>query len=167
VQFKKTYIDGYNVLRKISRLERLMRSNGDAARRGFIEFVRKRSGNLGHVVVVFDGHGDSIGGGPKINTVYSLTRTADSWIRHSLERERHPRMVLVVSSDNEIRAHALACEAEVMSAKEFIEEGAPADREENLEQYMKNRSLSEAEIATWLREFGEASGKQKRDGGIR
>ncbi|MCZ7555379.1 MAG: NYN domain-containing protein [Bacteroidia bacterium] len=166
MEFKKTYIDGYNVLRKISRLERLMHSNGDAARRGFIDFVRKRSRNLGHVVVVFDGHGESIGGGPKISTVYSLTRTADSWIRQSLERDRHPRMVLVVSSDNEIRAHALACEAEVMSAKEFIDEGTPVDREENLEQYLKNRSLSEAEIATWLHAFGEASAKH-RGGGAR
>ena len=55
MEYKRTYIDGYNVLRKISRLERMMRSNADAARRGLVASVQKRSRSLGHVFVVFDG----------------------------------------------------------------------------------------------------------------
>ncbi len=130
-----------------------MHSSGDAARRGFVEFVRKRSRNRGRIVIVFDGHGEAVGGGSSISCVYSLTRTADSWIRHNLEKERQPRAVLVVSSDNEVRAHALACGAEVMSAQDFIEDGSVVDREENLEQYLKNRTVSSSEISYWIQAF--------------
>ncbi len=160
MQYKKTYIDGYNVLRKISRLDRLMKSNADAARRGFLDFVRRRSKNRGHIVIVFDGHGESPGSGSMITTVYSLTRTADSWIRRNLENERQPRAVLVVSSDNEVRAHALACGAEILSSQEFIEDGNAIDREENLEQYLKNRTVSANEISFWLQAFGETSDRK-------
>jgi len=156
MQFKKTYIDGYNVLRKLPRLERLMKSNSDAARRGLVEFVRRRMKDKGHVVIVFDGHGDAVGGGAAIRCVFSLTRTADSWIRLHLELERQTRSVLVVSSDNEVRAHALACGASVFSANEFIADIKAPDEDEDREQALKNRQLSESEVRQWLRTFIDA-----------
>jgi predicted RNA-binding protein with PIN domain len=155
MQFRKTYIDGYNVLRKITRLERLLRSNADAARRGLADFVRSRSRNRGHIVIVFDGHGEAIGGSPNIRVVYSLTSTADAWIRRSLEHERHPRSVLVVSSDNEVRSHAHTCGAATLTAKGFIDDDAVRDRSEDFEQYVKNRRLSDQEIEQWLRDFNQ------------
>lgn len=155
MQYKKTYIDGYNVLRKLTRFERMMRSSGDAARRGFVEFVRARSRNKGHVTVVFDGNGMAVGGGPNLSAVFSQTRTADSWIRMQLELERQPRAVLVVSSDNEVRAHALACGADVQSAQEFIADGEVPDREDFREQYLKTREVTERELAYWLKQFSD------------
>jgi predicted RNA-binding protein with PIN domain len=154
MEYKKTYIDGYNVLRKIARLERLMLSDADAARRGFIEFVRKRSRSKGHIVVVFDGHGEVIGGGQNISVVFSLTRTADDWIRMTLEQDRHPRMALLVSSDNEVRAHALACGAEVMRSQDFISD-REVEMEDQVEMNLKNGPVSESEVQFWLKEFGE------------
>lgn len=155
MQYKKTYIDGYNVLRKLTRFERMMRSSGDAARRGFVEFVRARSRNKGHVTIVFDGNGMAVGGGPNLSAVFSQTRTADSWIRMQLELERQPRAVLVVSSDNEVRAHALACGADVQSAQEFIADGEVPDREDLREQYLKTREVTERELAYWLKQFSD------------
>ncbi|MCB2205974.1 NYN domain-containing protein [bacterium] len=163
MEYKKTYIDGYNVLRKISRLERLMQSNADAARRGFVEFVRRRARSLGHTVIVFDGHGDVIGGGARISVVYSLTRTADSWIRMSLEKEHHPRMCLVISSDNEVRAHALACGAEVLGAQEFITQ-KKKEKQDTVEMRLKTQAVSEHEIRFWMREF-ERDSENNDDGG--
>ena len=163
MEYKKTYIDGYNVLRKILRLERMMQSNADAARRAFVEFVRKRSRDKGHVVIVFDGHGEVIGGGHRMSVVYSLTRTADAWIRMSLEQDRHPRMALVVSSDNEVRAHAAACGADIISAQEFISDQKER-REDLVEQKLKNRPLSQHEVEFWLRQFGEGGAPDDESG---
>lgn len=160
MEYKKTYIDGYNVLRKISRLERMMQSNADAARRAFVEFVRKRARDKGHVVIVFDGHGEVIGGGSRMSVVFSLTRTADDWIRMTLEQDAHPRMSLVVSSDNEVRAHAAACGADITSAQEFIAD-RKQPKEDVVEMKLKNRPVSQHEVEFWLRQFGE--GRQDTD----
>ncbi|PLX31101.1 MAG: hypothetical protein C0600_06440 [Ignavibacteria bacterium] len=162
MEYKQTYIDGYNVLRKISRLERLMKSNSDAARRSFVEFVRKRARSKGHITIVFDGHGDVIGAGSSVAVVFSLTRTADDWIRMNLEQHRHPRMVLVVSSDNEVRGHALECGSEVMSSQEFIAD-RKTQKEDHTEMYLKTRPVPESEVRYWLNEFdekGRESGKE-------
>ncbi|MDX9758343.1 MAG: NYN domain-containing protein [Bacteroidota bacterium] len=155
MEYKRTYIDGYNVLHKFSRLTRMMKSNPDAARRGLIEFVRKKTRGKGHVTVVFDGHGDAIGGGTAITVVYSLARTADDWIRFQLERDPFPRMALVVSSDNEVRAHAAICGAHLLSAQEFIDD-AKNERADLVEQHLKNRPVSESEVRFWLAEFERA-----------
>lgn len=154
MEYKRTYIDGYNVLHKLSRLVRMMKLNPDAARRGFVEFVRKRMRGKGQVVIVFDGHGEGISGGSTIDVVYSLTRTADDWIRFALEQDRQPRMSLVVSSDNEVRAHAAVCGAALMSAQEFIEQ-EKREQPDRVEMHMKNRTLSEGEIRMWMEEFGK------------
>ena len=158
MEYKRTYIDGYNVLRKISRLERLMQSNADAARRGLVEYVRRRARSRGHLTIVFDGHGEVIGAGAKISVVYSLTRTADSWIRLNLEKERQPRMCLVISSDNEVRAHALACGADVLGAQEFIAD-RKNEKQDPEEMQEKTRQLSESEVRYWLRQFGMNNGE--------
>ena len=152
MEYKRTYIDGYNVLRKITRFERLMKSNADAARRGFVSYVLRRGRSLGYVTIVFDGHGDPINGGPRLGVVYSLTRTADSWIRFQLERDAHPRMALVVSSDNEVRAHAAACGAGLMTSQDFItpERRSISDPEEDK---LMQRELSASEIAFWKKKF--------------
>ena len=156
MEYKRTYIDGYNVLHKISRLARMMKSNPDAARRGLVEFVRKRSRAKGQITVVFDGHGDAIGGGRAITVVYSLTRTADDWIRFQLESDPYPRMALVVSSDNEVRAHAAVCGAHLLSAQEFITD-VKKESADLVEQHIKNRPVSESEVRFWLREFERSS----------
>ncbi len=154
MEYKRTYIDAYKVQRKISRFERMLKSHSDAARRGFVEFVRKRSSSLGMVFIVFDGHGDAVGGGKRISVVYSLTRTADSWIRSTLERDPYPRMTLVISSDNEVRAHAASCGASLLSSQEFISQRRE-EREDTGEMEMKTRELSDYEVRRWLDEFGE------------
>ena len=89
-----------------------------------------------------------------MSVVYSLTRTADSWIRSALERDPFPRMTLVVSSDNEVRAHAAACGASLMSSQEFISQQRK-EPEDAGEMEMKTRELSDYEVRRWLDEFGE------------
>ncbi|MBR9974968.1 MAG: NYN domain-containing protein [Bacteroidetes bacterium] len=164
MEYKRTYIDGYNVLLKISRLQRLMKSNSDAARRGLVEFVRRRNRDKGHVVIVFDGHGDTVGGGSALTVVFSLTRTADDWIRYQLEQDSHPRMCLVVSSDNEVRAHAASCGARLLSAQEFITDRS-SEKSDAVEMHLKTRAVSDSEVRYWLREFGqEHRGEDGGDG---
>jgi hypothetical protein len=63
-------------------------------------------------------------------------------------------MCLVVSSDNEVRAHALACGADVLGAQEFIAD-SKKERQDPVEMQEKTRQLSESEVRYWLRQFGE------------
>ena len=163
MEYKRTYIDGYNVLLKISRLHRMMKSNPDAARRGLVEFVRKRSRDKGHVVIVFDGHGDALGGGNAMSVVFSLTRTADDWIRYQLEQDNHPRMCLVVSSDNEVRAHAASCGAHLLSSQEFITDRSK-ETGDAVEMHLKTRAVTESEVRYWLKEFGAGEKESGGDG---
>ena len=116
---KKVYVDGYNVLRKVPRFAKLLKSNSDAARRGFVESLKRKVKQGVFLNVVFDGAGEHIPPQGPISVTFTYTRTADSWIRMALERESQPAAVLVVSSDHEVMNHARAHGAFVMGALEF------------------------------------------------
>ena len=151
-QYKKIYVDAYNLLRRDHRLARLMKSNADAARRSFVELVGSRLRHAQQCVVVFDGNGEAISSGSRLSVVFSNTRTADSWIRMRLEKETDRKSVLVVSSDREVCNHAAVCGAGVLSAEAFLagkEEANGAEGQEKPE-----GRLSAKEVAEWKRLFG-------------
>lgn len=152
MQIRKMYIDGYNALRKVRRYEKLMKSNADAARRGFAEHVRGKLRHGTQAVIVFDGAGEHIPGTGPVSVVYSYTRTADSWIRHALENEHHPAAVLVVSSDHEVQNHARACGAQVKRSEDFLDRGDETSGESAAEK-PPDRALNDDEVAMWMRLF--------------
>jgi predicted RNA-binding protein with PIN domain len=120
MRVRVTYIDAYNVMHRMPRLRRLLKSDADAARRSFVEHVRTHPAAHGTVVVVFDGHGEAITSGRGMRVVFSLTRTADSWIRAALEADAQRPGARVVSSDGDVCAHARACGADIMDADAFL-----------------------------------------------
>jgi predicted RNA-binding protein with PIN domain len=158
------YIDGYNVLRKIPQLSRLMKSDADAARRRFIDFLATRDDvrKTASTTVVFDAYGEAITTVPWIHVIFTNTRSADSWIKMKIDGDKSTRNTLVISSDHEIQNHASAYGAAVMRAEEFLQ--PPHERrehhpEEDDESY-KNRAMSRDEMQFWLDEFTSAKKRE-------
>ncbi len=165
----KMYIDGYNVLRKIPQLSKLMKSDADAARRRFVDLLAARNDVRKNVstTVVFDAYGEAINAVPWIYVVFANTRTADSWIRMKIEAERSARNILVISSDHEIQNHASACGAAVMRAEDFLR--PQPERRDNRRQdhcpevedeSYKNRAITDDEMQFWLDEFTSKKTKE-------
>ena len=148
------YIDGYNVLRKIPRFEKLLRSDGDAARRRFVEFVAAHDAvrKYAATYIVFDGHGEPISSGIRIRVIFANTRTADSWIKLKIEGEKNTRNTLVVSSDHEVQNNARACGASILRAEDFLNSRQDRESHDNEESY-KEQNVSPDEIQFWLDEF--------------
>jgi predicted RNA-binding protein with PIN domain len=151
---RKVYIDGYNLLRKVVRYDKLMKSNADAARRSFVESLRAKIPRGAHATIVFDGAGEAIGGGNPFRVVFSLTRSADNWIRTSLEKENNPRTVLVVSSDHEVQNHARACGAMVSRSEDFLSSSFNDAVSE--EEKPESGTMSSDELSMWKKIFSES-----------
>ena len=147
------YIDAYNVLHKIPRLASMLKSDGDAARRAFVEHIRTQVPARSSVVCVFDGNGEHIASGTRITCVFSFTRSADAWIRARLENVTRPHHVLVISSDTEVRSHAAAMGAATQRAEDFLAAVEARSTTPTIRNSEKNRVLSAPEIEEWLRVF--------------
>jgi predicted RNA-binding protein with PIN domain len=154
---KIIYIDAYNVLRKIVPLSKLLKSDADAARRRFVDFLATREDvrKCSSTTVVFDGHGEAISAVPWIRIVFTNTRTADSWINMKIEAEKNTRNVLVITSDHEIQNHVSAFGASVLRSEDFIQSTQPSrqHRSENNDESYKEQPISSKEIQFWLSEF--------------
>ena len=146
------YIDAYNVLHKVPRLSRLLASNADAARRGLVTMLSSRREHATVMHIVFDSCGEPINDVRDVTVVFSMSRSADAWIRMRVEQERNPRAVLVVSSDREVISHAAAMGAAVRTAEEFLGNDLRAlSRAEVPEK--ETRPLSKGEINEWMALF--------------
>jgi predicted RNA-binding protein with PIN domain len=153
---RHVYIDAYNVLHKIPQLSRLLKSNAEAARQSLVAMLAARHEHASTMHVVFDSYGAPIAGPRGVKVVFAMTRTADAWIRMQIEKESHPRSVLVVSSDHEVCAHAAAMGAEVRRAEEYMGAGPTGNASGNGEE-KESRTLSKSEIDEWMALF------QRRD----
>jgi len=153
MEIRKTYIDGYNVLRKISRYARLLKSNADAARRGFVEFVRSHPQARGSVTIVFDGFGEAISAGKQLTVVFANTRTADTRIRLELEQQNQRSSIRVISSDREVQDHARAFGAQILSSEDFLRESTSGASEKSGTGKQDQHELSQQEIQMWMNLF--------------
>ncbi len=156
---RNIYIDGYNVMHKVPRYSKLMKSDSDAARRGFVESLRGRIPGGAQAVVVFDGAGEHIASDGRISVRFSLTRSADSWIRKAVESETHPARVLVVSSDHEVQNHARACGAQVQRAEDFLNSREPGKPQE---EKPSAGTLSDREVSEWMKLFAAGKPGEKK-----
>ena len=146
---KKLYIDAYNVLHKMPRLAKLLKSDADAARRNLVQRITAAYASKGDIVIVFDGHGEQIASGRRIRVMFAESGNADRWIRMRLEKDTRVRNAVVVSSDREVMRHAKAMGAQVQSAEEFIA-GINRPHGQDDEGVNRNRGLSDAEVTEWL-----------------
>ncbi len=149
---KMYYIDAYNVMHKIPSLSTVMKNNIDIARRNIIEQIAMWTPKASKSVIVFDGASDTVLSQTKQRKiVFSKSISADQYIRHELEKLGSTRTVCVVSSDHEVRNHAKAIGAQIVSAEEFITQIQP--REKNIDEDHKEQHVSKKEVEMWMKIF--------------
>ncbi|RMF79303.1 MAG: hypothetical protein D6739_11160 [Nitrospirae bacterium] len=149
-------IDGHNLIGQMADVA-LDDPDDEEKLLWYLRRYRARTGR--RIVVVFDPGGAyhpasrrTKGG---ITVQYAPAgSTADRVIRARLQRAKNPRRLVVVSSDRAVQRAARAVGAQVVEATAFAAELAapPPAPEPDAE---PEKPLSEAEIAEWLRLFGE------------
>jgi len=117
-------IDGYNIINNPFFLK-AQKKAGDA-RQALLDFVRAKQLSRSPQVkisIVFDGFGP-VGGLKKCDcateVIFSRHESADERIRKMLEAGGHPKNVIVVSDDKEIRIFARLTGAKSVGVEEFV-----------------------------------------------
>jgi len=159
-------VDGYNVVFAIADFATLSEREAiERARRDLLERLAKfRRHCKVRVTVVFDRRRPTGGawqtervGGVRV-VFPSPPRTADDEIRALVSRSSAPRHILVVTSDRELVKTCRKLGAKVRGARAFYRGLArETDRleAEEAEHREKTRRPSAAEVAEWLKIFGE------------
>lgn len=120
-------VDGYNVIHRVPRLERLVEASLENSRAALLRYCsewRTRRREVSAFYVVFDGDSSVTDGGtvsaPGVRAVFTHTgETADTRILNMLERAGRRDRYTVVSDDNEVRTYARIHHMEWLSATDF------------------------------------------------
>jgi len=159
-------VDGYNLVFAVADFaERQFSQAVEEARREVLARLASLHRHSGErVTVVFDRrrptgeawHSERVGG---VRVVFSRPpRTADDEIRALVSRSTAPRHILVVTSDRQLAGDCRRLGARVAGAKTFFSRLVRlTDRleAEEAEHREKTRRPSAAEVAEWLKIFGE------------
>jgi len=127
-------LDGYNVIHAVPELERRLDQSLEAAREALVRMCREfraRRGDIGRLVVVFDGD-EAYARGPAADrggvTVLFTRREeeADERILQFIRADGGRSRFVIVSNDTHIFNNARAHGARVMSVNEFYAQLRPA-----------------------------------------
>jgi predicted RNA-binding protein with PIN domain len=118
-------IDAYNLMHKVPELEILLRQNQDACVDAMIAKLQSHYGNKKiKAVLVFDGMGKNKSSG-NIEIKFSKTNVgidygnADKLIKALIEKAKNKKLVMVISSDNDIAWFAKECGCKTQSSESF------------------------------------------------
>lgn len=117
---KHYIIDGNNLIGKIKNLWELQKTDRQSSRERLAFTVdRYFSQKKFSVSLHFDGHpGDAIRTS-KIKIVYSENKTADSKIKEEIDHFKNPKLITVVSSDNNIAEFAKVNSCKIVKSESF------------------------------------------------
>lgn len=158
MKFSNTYIiDAFNVIHADPHLRTLLNVDVKTAIDQCLSMVhdfcatRKVS-----VQLVFDGQAPSRRAqSPKLTVIYAGANTnADEVIISLVRRNRNPRSITVVSSDNHVVSITKTLGAHPLSSHGFLHLLEKAKRKA-VRKKKENPRLSESEIEEWLKEFSE------------
>jgi predicted RNA-binding protein with PIN domain len=153
-------IDGYNLigaggafglaLSQQDKEDRLLR---------LLSSYRSRRRSRQAMLVVFDGHYGRLAAGPRryarlgIQVEWSLGETADAVIVRRVRTVASARGIEVVTSDEQVLRAIASCGAAGVRSQEFLADISRAFPEKPDAE--KPGAPSEAEVATWLKVFGD------------
>lgn len=154
---KTLLIDGNNLIHKVQHLKNLFLKDKTLSQETLVQSLSGKLKGYGSVVIVFDGHGNF----SKNNVVFSESRSADELIRKKIEEFKNPRLLRVVSSDNEILNFAKVCGCERSKSEDFWKEFNPASvtKDKNINQRFiygdeeKPEFMSRREIDEFRKKF--------------
>jgi predicted RNA-binding protein with PIN domain len=170
-------IDGYNLLHAVGvRPERLSAPGGlERARQGLLNLLAASLApqELPRTTVVFDA-ASAPPGLPQTEEVRGLVvryatgyESADALLEELIRSDSAPKRLVVVSSDRRVQQAARRRKAKAINSEAWYEELLAERRRRTPppdDRPPPERSVSEAEIDYWLRQFGDAEASTAADG---
>ncbi|MGE3180176.1 MAG: NYN domain-containing protein [Phycisphaerae bacterium] len=153
-------VDGNNLLYAAREIDDPDRVPGRAMLCSLLGQWAKRRSQTVHVV--FDGPKPDGGFAEQIKSenvevTFSAARSADDVLIELLAANSAPRLLIVVSSDREVRRAASRCRAVATMSDAFwhdVRRDLRRPEQEVREPNARNRALSAEESAEWMEEFG-------------
>jgi predicted RNA-binding protein with PIN domain len=165
-------IDGFNLIYKFPALEELMHAGKlSEARKALIEILKEYNAiKPADIRIVFDGkrnqgdrlHQESIGA---FTVYYSHDFSADHIIKEFVKHSLNPRMMKIVTSDNDIIAYVARFHAAVIKSEDFAEQIKSAiakNISEKIPEKDSNPILSQEELLYWEEMFKQKLSKNKQ-----
>lgn len=141
----KYIIDGNNLIGKISNLEKIRKSNPQAARDNLTAILDRYFSNKKlEVSLHFDGFKHEGLKSAKARIKYSNNRPADLIIKEEIEKSKNRKLICVVSSDHEVMNFAKVCGCKTIKSESFAKNLFSQSKEKTEEERAKE--ISETEI---------------------
>ncbi|MGD1007502.1 MAG: NYN domain-containing protein [Ignavibacteriaceae bacterium] len=120
---KHYIIDGNNVIHKVKALSKLVNTDKQLPREKLIFMIENFfQGRKINITIHYDGFEHLPIRASIVKIIYSDKRTADEKIKLQIENEVNRRNLIVVTSDDGIKAFARKCGCEVISSEDFIKQ---------------------------------------------
>jgi predicted RNA-binding protein with PIN domain len=117
---KRYIIDGNNLIGKIPQLKAIPKVNRQSARERLCHILdRYFSSKKIKVSLHFDGFAGPAIKASFLSIHYSSGRPADDLIKQEIELSRNPKLLTIVSSDNNLTSFAKACSCTIIKADTF------------------------------------------------
>ncbi|MCX8010337.1 MAG: NYN domain-containing protein [Ignavibacteria bacterium] len=152
---RKFLIDGNNILNSYKNLKEVFDKDKAAARNKLVQLIQDYFfSSKNEATIFFDGFEEDGHSFKKVSQnvfmKFSRTKPADKIIRETIDKEKNKRILIVVSSDNEVIDYARINACKVQTSIEFSAKIAKSKKVDNLK---FNPRLSDSEINYWLKIF--------------
>ncbi len=120
---RRYIIDGNNLIGKIKSLQQLQRTDKQSAREKIALILESYfRGKKTRVSLHFDGFQNTPIKMAAAKIIYSENKSADDRIKAEISASKNPKLITVITSDNNLREFARVCSASVISAEDFAAE---------------------------------------------
>jgi predicted RNA-binding protein with PIN domain len=120
---RRYIIDGNNLIGKIKSLQQLQRTDKQSAREKLALILESFfRGKKTRVSLHFDGFQNTPIKMSAAKIIYSENKSADDRIKAEISASKNPKLITVITSDNNLREFARVCSASVITAEDFAAE---------------------------------------------
>ncbi len=136
---RKYIIDGNNLIGKIRPLQKLQNSDKQSAREKLAFLIESYfRGKKAKVSLHFDGFQNTPIKIAAAKIIYSESKTADDRIKSEISAYKNPKLLIVITSDNNLKEFARVCSATVISSEEFASELSARNEKDEEEQRIRD-----------------------------
>lgn len=154
-------VDGYNVVKKSPFLNYKKLKDSRDAFLSFIDKYRPQGSRNNKITVVFDGREDVIGfrHNYDFSVIFTKNESADSFIKSAVDKAQHPKNIVVISDDKDIKFYCRAQGAKILEVKDFIKKGCkkidgPKTRNSDFSEIssLQRQKINEELSQIWLKQ---------------
>jgi len=139
------FIDGNNLAGKLKGISNIKAGQNQLMREKLISVLsRYYSKDRNQIIVFFDGFTREAIRAGRIKIIYSNRKTADDEIKEAIANHKNPRLITLITSDNNLREFGKACSCRIKSCEELsldIEASVEHDDEKERIQKISNSEI--------------------------